>query len=248
MRKWTAILTALVFLLSTSAFGFSGTDYPLWDGASSPANSLHGNIGGQNLLLKLDETAEYSNVADGMAQICFFAFDKAEQNYLEMYLLLPEGAAAGDVFSAASSGMSSISLYEVSKTGDDLYFSGQVSGFAYPSNSSFELSIDFAERSDSALTMRGSLEGTLVKFKENSPTEETLVLSGVKFDFTLPMNAAHAPKASPAPEVPVLPSPSAEPQQSPMPQLPVPFTVPKAPQATLDPHPAFTLPPNYAVL
>lgn len=248
MRKWTAILIALILLFSTSAFGLHGADYPLWDGASTPVNSLYGSIGGQNLLLKLDDTAEYSNVADGLAQICFFAFDKAEQNYLEMYLLLPENAAAGDVFSATSSAMSSVSLYEVSKTGDELYFSGQVAGIAYPSNSSFELRIESANHSDSALTMRGSLEGTLVKFKENNPTEETLSLSGVKFDFTLPLNSDRAPKSNAVPEIPALPSPSVEPKQSALPQLPLPTAAPKAPQATLDPHPAFTLPPDYAVL
>jgi len=248
MKKPAAILTALVFILCTSAFALSGADYPLWDGASAPKNSLYGSIGGQNLLLELDATAEYSNVADGMAQICFFAFDKAEQNYLEMYLLLPESAAAGDVFSATSSGMSSISLYEVSMTGDELYFSGQVSGFAYPSGSSFELRIDSALRSDSALSMSGTLNGTLVKFNENTPTEETLVLSGVKFDFTLPLGAGRAPKASEEPKAPSQPLPSVEPEQSAPPQLPAPTAAPKAVQPTMDPHPAFTLPPDYAVL
>lgn len=248
MKKLAAMLTALALLLCASAFALSGTDYPLWDGASAPKNSLYGDIGGQGLLLSLDDTAEYSNVADGMVQVCFFAFDKAEQNYLEMYLLLPESAAAGDVFSATSSGMSSISLYEVNKTGDELYFSGQVSGFAYPSGSSFELRIESAQTADSTLSMSGTLDGTLVKFQDNTPTAETLVLSGVKFDFTLPLGTNRAPKASAVPEAPAQPAPSVEPKQSAAPQLPAPTAAPKAPQPTMDPHPAFTLPPDYAVL
>lgn len=248
MKKLAAILTALALMLCASAFALTGADYPVWDGASAPANSLYGSIGGESILLSLDDTAEYSNVADGMAQVCFFAFDQQEQNYLEMYLLLPETAAAGDVFSSASGGMSSISLYEVSKDGDELYFSGQVSGFAYPSGSSFELRIESAQRSASALSMRGSLEGTLVKFSGDTPTEETLSLSGVKFDFTLPLNESPAPRASAAPEASALPESPAQPKPSAAPQLPVPTTAPKAPQATMDPHPAFTLPPDYAVL
>ena len=187
-----------------------------------------------------------------MAQICFFAFDKAEQNYLEMYLLLPENAAAGDVFSPAGSSLSSISLYEVSKEGDELYFSGQVSGFAYPSGSSFELRIESAQRSDTTLSMSGTLDGTLVKFKENQPTEETLVLSGAKFDFTLSVSGNHAPQASAEPKAPAQPLPSTEPKQSAVPQLPAPTmpseAAPKAVQPTMDPHPAFTLPPDYAIL
>lgn len=248
MKKLAAILTALALLLSMSAFALSGADYPLWDGASAPMNSLYGSIGGQKLLLSLDTTAEYSNVADGMAQICFFAFDKAEQNYLEMYLLLPENAAAGDVFSPTGGGMSSISLYEVSKDRDELYFSGQVSGFAYPSGSSFEMRIESAQKSNTALSMSGTLDGTLVKFKDNQPTEETLTLSGVKFDFTLTLSESRAPQASAEPQAPIQPLPSAEPKPSVAPQIPAPSAAPKAVQPTMDPHPAFTLPPDYAVL
>lgn len=248
MKKLAAMLTALVFILCTSAFALSGADYPLWDGASAPKNSLYGSIGGRELLLGLDSTAEYSNVTDGLAQVCFFAFDKAEQNYLEMYLLLPESAAAGDVFSPTGGGMSSISLYEVSKDSDELYFSGQVSGFAYPSGSSFELRIDSVQRSDNALSMSGTLDGTLIKFRDNQPTEETLVLSGVKFDFTLSLSESRAPQASAQPKAPIQPMPSAEPKPSAVPQLPAPTAAPKAVQPTMDPRPAFTLPPDYAVL
>ena len=248
MKKLAAILTALVLILCASAFALNGTDYPLWNGTSAPKNSLYGSIGGQNLILELDTTAEYSNVTDGLAQICFFAFDEAEQNYLEMYLLLPEDAAAGDVFSPTSGSMSSISLYEVSKDGDELYFSGQVSGFAYPNGSSFELRIESAQKKDNSLSMNGTLDGTLVKFKDKQPTEETLVLSGVKFDFTLSLSGGRTPQASAEPEVPYLPLPSAQPQPSEAPQLPEPTAAPKAPQPTMDPRPAFTLPPDYAVL
>lgn len=252
MKKLAAILTALILILSMSAFALSGADYPLWDGASAPKNSLYGGIGDQKLLLELDTTAEYSNVADGMAQICFFAFDQAEQNYLEMYLLLPENAAAGDVFSPTGGGLSSVSLYEVHKDSDELYFSGQVSGFAYPSGSSFELRIESAQKSDTALSMSGTLDGTLIKFRDNQPTQETLVLSGMKFDFTLPLSAERAPQPSAVPKAPAQPLPSEEPKQSAVPQLPAPTmppkSVPKAVQPTMDPHPAFTLPPDYAVL
>lgn len=248
MKKTAAVLLVFALLFCASAFALSGADYPVWDGTSASADSLYGNIGGQDLLLKLDATAEYSNVADGMAQVCFFAFDKAEQNYLEMYLLLPESATAGDIFSPTSSGMSSVSLYEVSKTGDELYFSGQVSGFAYPSGSSFEMRIESAQKTDSILSMSGTLEGTLVKFKDNKPTEETLSLSGVKFSFTLPLNTSRAPQPSAAPKASSQPEPSTSPMPSAVPQLPAPSAAPKAPKATMDPHPAFTLPPDYAVL
>ena len=149
--------------------------------------------------------------------------------------------------------MSSISLYEVSKDSDELYFSGQVAGLAYPSGSSFEMRIDSAQKSDAALSMSGTLDGTLIKFKDNVPTEETLTLSGVKFDFTLPTLGKQVPQTSAEPKTPIQPLPSVQPNPSsipqlPAPQLPAPTAVPKAVQPTMDPHPAFTLPPDYAVL
>lgn len=249
MKKTAALLLSIVLLLCTSAFALVGTNYPTWDGASTPADSLYGFIGDQRLQLSLDNTADYSNVTDSLAQVCFFAFDQAQQHYLEMYLLLPEDAKAGDVFSAQSGSMSSVSLYEVSKDSEELYFSGQVSGIAYPDGSSFELRIDAAEKSDSALFMSGSLSGTLIKFDGDNPTAETLSISEIQFSFTLPLNTNRAPQSPVLPENSAVPEASPQIENTPKPEsTPQIESAPQSTQATPDPHPAFTLPPDYATL
>lgn len=253
MKKTAAILIALTMLLGAGALAFTGSGYPSWDGASAPGNSLCGSIGGQKLKLEFDPSSEYSSMADGMIEACFFAFDSAEQNYLEMYLLLPEDAAAGDVFSSAGDGMSAIYLYEVYP--DDSYshyYAAQAAGFAFPSGSGYELKLDAAEKTASAVSMRGSLSGKIARFDGETPTGETLELSGVQFDFTLPLSASAAPQPSAAPSVqpsaaPQPPAPTTQPSAMPFPSA-APTAAPKKIQPTLDPHPDFTLPPDYAII
>lgn len=247
MKRCAALLTMLFLMLCTCAHALNAADYPAWDGSSTPENSLYGSISGNHLILEFDAGSEYSNIADGILQACFFAFDSGEQNYLELFIMLPENAAPGDVFSTTSGAMSSLSLYEVSKTGETLYFAGQVAGFAYPQGSSYELRIDSVERSNNTLSMRGSIDAQLCRFDGNTPTQDILAMSGVKFSFTMPLVASPAtPGASAAPQATPVPEPSAAPFQTRPPQA-APSAAP-APKATMDPHPAFTLPPDYAIV
>ena len=248
MKRIVAIFTALAIFFCAGAFAFSGTDYPTWDGTSTPENSLYGSINGNKLLLDFDASSDYSNIADGFIQACFFAFDAGEQNYLEMYLMLPENARSGDVFSSASAGMTSISLYEVSMNSETLYFAGQAAGFAYPEGSSFELKINSLQKDSGSITISGSLSGALCRFDGASPTRETLSLSDVSFHFTLPTGGtAAAPQPSVQPQFTPLPEASKPPFQTRPPQD-APTAAPANPKATMDPHPAFTLPPDYAVV
>lgn len=246
MKKMLVVSIVLALLFCASAFALNGTNYPAWDGVSEPIDGLCGNIGGSNISLSFDPSADYSLLADGMAQLCFFAFDAAEQNYIEMYLLLPEGAASGDVFSPAGGNVSSVSLYEVSQSEENVYCAGQAAGMAYPDGASYELSIEKVERSASTLSMSGTLSGTLIRFSDDMPTDEMLTLSNLRFNFSLPLgdtilpeNTA-APKDDEAPQPSLSPLPSSSPVQPPLPT--------SAAGSTLEPHPAFTLPPDYAVL
>lgn len=243
MKRIAAIFAACLLVFCTNAFALTGVDYPEWSGAPVPENSMGGAIGSEGILLEFDADPEYSNIMDGYIQACFFAFDANEQNYLEMYIMLPEDTRTGDVFSAASGSLSSVTLYEVFKNGEEFYFAGQVAGFAYPDGSSFEIQISSVEHSADSISMRGALNGTLVKFSGTSPTGEVLSLSNVEFDFTMPIGSVSAaPKASAAP-TPV-PKASAEPFETHSPQA-MPSAAPKA---TMELRPAFTLPPKYAII
>ena len=243
MKRIAAIFAACLLVFCANAFALTGVDYPEWSGAPIPENSMGGSIGSEGILLEFDADPEYSNLLDGYVQACFFAFDADEQNYLEMYIMLPEDTQTGDMFSAASGGLSSVTLYEVFKTGEEFYFAGQVAGFAYPDGSSYEIRISSVERSADSISMHGTLNGTLVKFSGTSPTGETLALGSMEFDFTLPLSSSPAaPKASatPTPQ----PKASADPAQTRPPQA----APSAAPKATMNPRPAFTLPPEYAIV
>ena len=245
MKRIAAIFAACLLLFCANAFALTGVDYPEWSGAPIPENTMGGTIGSEGILMEFDADPEYSNIMDGYIQACFFAFDADEQNYLEMYIMLPEDTQTGDVFSASSGGLSSVTLYEVFKSGEEFYFAGQVAGFAYPDGSSFEIHISSVERGADSISMRGTLNGTLIKFSGTSPTGETLALGNVEFDFTLPIGSAPAaPKASAAPTPAPVPEASAEPFQTRPPQA----APSAAPKATMELRPAFTLPPEYAIV
>lgn len=246
MKKMLTASIILALLLCVSAFALNGADYPTWDGVSEPIDSVCGNIDGSDLLLSFDSSPDYSLLADGMLQLCFFAFDAAEQNYIEMYLLLPESAANGDVFSPASSSVSSVTLYEVFQSGEDIYFAGQIAGMAYPDGGSYELSLEKVERSASTLSMSGTLSGTLVRFSDDMPTDETLSLSNLRFNFSLPLSDTASPESTAAPEDEETLQPSLSPLPSSAPVQTLPPT--SAAEPALEARPAFTLPPDYAVL
>jgi len=249
MKKLSALLVALAILISTCAFALNGQDYPVWDGTSSGDNKLYGSIAGEKLVLGLDSGAEYSSISDGTVQVCFYAFDAAQKNYLELYLQMPETVSAGDTFSAGGSSPFAVTLYEVSLDSEDFYYVSQETSAAYPDINKLEVSIESVTRNDENITVSGSLNALLAKLVSNVPTGETLALDGVRFHFTLPLKAVPGPRTSQAPletQPPQFPGfPQETPEASLPPQLPAQTA---APQPTLDPHPAFTLPPDYVVL
>lgn len=254
MKKYAALFLALALLLGACACAFTGSGYPAWDGSSAPRSGLNAIFGGEAIALEFDPDPTYSNVQEGSIMACFFAFDAKEQNYLEMYLTLPEDAASGDVYSSAEPiDMNSISLYEVSQADEDLYFAGSLLGTAYPADTCYEIRIESAERSGDSITLQGSLDAKLCKIKDSFITDDYLSLEKALFCFTVQLSKGAAPKADP----------SAQPKESQAPQASVPpFQLPqatptplpkfapsgKAPVYTMDPHPAFTLPPDYRVI
>jgi len=262
MKKTACMLLSLLFLFCARAFALHGANYPAWDGASPVQNSICGSFGGDSLKLEFDPSADYSNLKGGMMQACFFAFDAARENYLEMYLQMPEGIAAGDVLiPGKDASLTSVTLYEVAETYEDIYFAGQFMGYGYPEDSLYEIRIEECVRSAESLSVRGSLSGVLGKFDANDrPTGESFRLSDVRFHFELPLSSAAAapraseapsasapPKASAAPDLPSVPAPSASPAATLPPQL-FPFLPTATPRPTMDPHPAFTLPTDYRVI
>ena len=244
MKKIAALLLAILLILNCCAFALTGSGYPAWDGAALPTNSLNGYFGENMLSLEFDPAGEYSYIADGLLTACFFAFDAGEQNYLEMYLMLPENISAGDVFSSADMrGNSSISLYEVSRNDESLYFAGQLAGMAYPGGSDYEITIESAALENGSLRVSGRMHAALVRIEDSFITGENLTLKDCAFQFEMPVQGAKLPQQSFAPAV--TPKPSGAPSQSPLPENTL---IPKKPTYTMDPHPAFTLPPDYRVI
>lgn len=254
MKKITALILALILFTGACACAFNGSGYPAWDGVSAPESGFNGVFGGEAISLVFDPDPTYSNVLDDSIMACFFAFDEKEQNYLEMYLLLPEHTAAGDVFSSAQPvDRNSISLYEVSQGGEDLYFAGSLLGTAYPGGTEYEIRIDSVQHGSDSITLQGSMNAKLCRISGSYVTDDFLTLENARFCFSVQLTNGSEPAADPS----VQPEESAQPKASlppfQLPQAtptPAPKFVPatKLPVYTMDPHPAFTLPPDYRVI
>ena len=228
MKRFAALLTALIFLLSASALAFNGVGYPAWDGVSAPDNSLCGAFGSDRISMTFDPSDEYSVVEEGIIQACFFTYDAAEESFLEMYLLLPDDVAAGDVLRIGDGRECALYLYEFSLYGDTLYFAGDL--YDSPDGSSFALTIDSAETTDSAIHISGHLTAYMCRYEDDQVVSEYLTVSQAQFDFTLPVSSSSfhpAPTQEPGNVFPALPD----------------ATFPALPDA-----PAFTLPPDYVTI
>lgn len=222
MRKIFVFLLALM-LLCSSALAFSGS-YPSWDGVSPAKNAACGSFGGEMLRLDFDAAPDFSRLESGFAQLCFFAFDKSGGNYLEFYLMLPASVAAGDVLSTGNPACAgaSIYLFDTTLTDETIYCADMSFGTPYPNGASFEIRISEAKSDAGSLAMHGTLDAVLCRFDDYLPGSELLTLSGVEFDFTLPLSGAA--------------------------DNPVPDTAPFATAPDNAAAPKFTLPPDYITL
>lgn len=230
MKRFAALTLIVALLLSTFALAVAGQGYPEWDGASEPDNALCASFDGTNIVLDFDPAQDFSNVADGLIQACFFAYDATEEHYLELYLLFPDSVQAGDAFTSADGSGSSVALYETAIAVEDFYCADERGS----DGSYFELKIDSAEVSDSGITMRGSLSATLVQYDENDrPLRGGANIEGARFNFTLPLSGD-----------PFAPAPTPEAGDS---KEQSPFALPTLPSLPKPgDRPAFTLPPDYA--
>ena len=203
MKKLMGLALLFILLLQSCALALTGTDYPAWDGAAPVQNALAGSIDGANIQLEFDASADYSMRGEGYLLACFFAYDAAQQNYIELYLLMPETIAAGDVITpqtAAAHGaeLASNSLFEVYASGDEAeYMAGQIADQAYPTGSSYSIAIESAQTADDKITVSGNLDAIL------SDGARTIALSGVQFHFALPTgNTSAAPQPAQTDSVP----------------------------------------------
>lgn len=94
MKKFLIAMLALM-LCMPCALALRGSGYPAYDGISLPDNSIAGMIDGQSIQLEFDNTIDFSYLEDGYLQACFFAFDQTKNTYLEIYLLLPSTITTG---------------------------------------------------------------------------------------------------------------------------------------------------------
>ena len=222
MKKIFAALLALV-LFCTSALALQGEGYPAYDGGALPENGLALQLASGSLLLEFDDDQDYSGISDGHLQACYFCFDAKEENYLELYLLLPEKIADGDVITPSSSfaggyASTSISLFEVDKDNNETaWFAGQILGAGYPQGSDYSISVHSAQYTQNSVRVQGSIDAKLCRIEKNQPSGEIIEVKA-DFDFTLPLSGENA-------------------------SAPQPKDAPAAGKA-----PAFTLPPDYITL
>ena len=201
MKRFAVLLTAAIFLLSASALAFNGVGYPAWDGETMPQNSLCGAFDSDRIALDFDPSQDYSNVMSGVVQACFFAYDANDTNFLELYLLIPQNANSGDVLRSGDGEDCSVYLYETAADSETLYFAGDLGGV--PDGSSFELVIESAETTDTAIRMSGSLTARLCRYDRSEPQRDFLTLSEAHFSFSLPLDGnpfAPAPAPTEEPE------------------------------------------------
>lgn len=248
MKRIIAAFAALILLLGSFALAFEGS-YSDWNGSSLPENSLCASFDGKSIRLDFDPSAEYSNASDGLVEACFFSLDNSGDYYLEMYLLLPLNASAGDVYTArGGSDLCSVSLYEVNRKSETLYFAGQVAGIPVPADCEFEIRITSASAGADSVSISGTLQAKLCRMENEQSTGQRLVLQDGQFSFTLPLNGSKTPAASPSPAATQTPRNTLEPFAPPIPKESAAPKASPAPRATMDPHPAFTLPPDYRVI
>lgn len=202
MKRLLGFLLCLVLLLQCGALALTGIDYPAWDGASPVRNALAGSIDGANIQLDFDASADYSMRGEGYLLACFFAYDAAQQNYIELYLMLPEDIAAGDVITpqtaARGAEYACVSLFEVYASGDETeYLSSQIADQAYPAGSSYSIAIESAQNAGDVISVSGKLDAILVG------DVRTIALSGAQFHFELPTGgASNAPQPTQAEAIP----------------------------------------------
>lgn len=232
MRRFVAFALTAALMLSTFALAVVGQGYPEWDGVSEPDDAFCASFDGTNIALNFDPARDYSNVTSGFIQACFFAYDKTEEHYLELYLLLPEGVKSGDVFTSADGSGSSVSLFETAMADEDYYCADERGSDA----SRFEMKIGSAEVSTEGILVSGSLSASLVQYDEDDrPLRNSVNIEGAHFNFTLPQNGE---PFSPTPT----PETDGDAEQSP-------FALPTFPsQPRQGDRPSFTLPPDYAVI
>lgn len=194
MKELAALVLILLLMGNVCALALNGTGYPAFDGAELPDDSLGGSFGGERLLLAFDPSADYSNLWQGSLQLCFFAFDERQENYLELYLLLPEDLAAGDGSDLA---FASVNLYEASSSHELLYCAAREGDAIDPAGARLELTLDRVDVGANQISASGTLNGLLCAYSGDIPTGETLELEDVRFDFTLPLSQSALPSGAP---------------------------------------------------
>ena len=189
MKKLAALLLTLLLMCLPCALALSGSGYPAYDGATLPDNAFGASFGGESLLLSFDPDPEYSGRMDGALQLSFYAYNADEDHLLELYLVLPEDLRAGD-----GSGLSfaALYLYESDNAAETLYFASQLGGQADPEGTQLKITLERVDVGADAISASGMLDATLVAYRNDRPTGETLTIRDAHFNFTLPLQASAA--------------------------------------------------------
>ena len=226
---------------------------------------LCGGIAGSELKLEFDGSAGYSFIGRDSMQACFFAYDAAEEYYIELYLILPAELSAGTTLTpetayAAGARECGVTLYEVDGDEEsDCYYASALMGMPMPARSSFSIDIGSVFREADALTVSGTLNAVLGSSASDAPNADAVGIRDADFSFTLAIGNAEPADGTEE----ELPSPTDGTEafggQDPfpsegeeMPDAQDPFSSgesgsndPFGFSRSSEPAPAFTLPPDY---
>ncbi|MCF0120688.1 MAG: hypothetical protein HUJ65_03535 [Oscillospiraceae bacterium] len=188
MKKFCIILLA-IWMLCTNALALDATGYPAYDGSAIDADTLAGKIGTDSVMLEFDPSEEYSGCASGYIEACFFAYNQAGDSYIELYLMIPETADAGDVIDPAyaggvNMGNCSVTLSEVVGNSEIFYIAMQNGTSAYPQNSSYSIRIESKVDTGTAYAVHGTVTAELAEIDELASTGKTIAVDAA-FDFTV---------------------------------------------------------------
>lgn len=147
-------------------------------------------IDGQTIRLRYDSAPQYSSIQDGLVQASYYAYGDDGVMLYELYLIFPDTARAGMVFTPEYAMLTneecSVVLI-VSGNGKETYYSSSlINGSVFPSGSTFSISITDIRPDGDATAYSGSLSATLLTTNSNFGEEPAVLeIPATPFSFSV---------------------------------------------------------------
>lgn len=219
------IVISVIFclLILNSAFAIKGSNYPADSNPGALTNQLSASIDGTRISMDFDSDVEYSKIANGVTQMCFFVYSADNTSYVELYLMIPDSVESGTIINPKycaehNCADCSVTVNEVFETGNEYYTCFSVDGKGYPDGTDFSISISEIDHTLVGTTISGTFSADLRRFSGVEAAGELLRVTDASFQCTIPDTVGYSKPApvqptpdTDAPPVPALPQPSKTP-------------------------------------